>query len=124
MLKHNNLLILVYPKLQQATPPRHCKQFVYVQPVGMSARRPHAAATPLPRAEVSDARLRWIRTRHRQLLVAPLAVRLSEGEQAQEQATGWTGLRTAQVRMAFVLLGIGSLVPTDTEPNRERNVQH
>lgn len=68
------------------TPARHCKQFVYVQPVWVSARRPLAAAAALPGAEVPDPRVRRLRPRHRELLVAPLALWLPESEQAEEQA--------------------------------------
>lgn len=72
----NHYWYLYHHKLQSETLPRHCKQSVYVQPVGMPARRPQPATATFAGAEMSHAWLRWIGTCHRQLLLPPLAVGL------------------------------------------------
>lgn len=90
--------------VQYAAPARHCKQSVYVQPVRLSARRPLAAPAALAGAQVPDPRLRRLGPRHRELLVTSLTLRLPEGQQAQEQAKRWTGLRATEVSLTFGLI--------------------
>lgn len=85
-----------------------------IQPVRMSARRPIEHPAPDTRTEVPHAGMRRVRTRHGKLLVAPLALRLPQSQQAQTQAQGFSGFRASSVSCLSLLDSSPSpTTPTD-----------
>lgn len=63
----------------------------------MHSWRPTPNEFTLARIEVSNTRVRRLRTCYRELLVSQKLIGVSKGQQTQDKASRWTRLRTAEV---------------------------